>query len=1250
MNKFNQVKAVIVGLVLSSVVIPAAMADDTEIYTGGNAETAAVNPNILFLVDTSISMGSTNPMVVTAHYNPDTEYTGDCESDGIYFVPLNQSRPDCKTDPAPTNYFNRSALVCDVAKFVYTADPDTGDIGKEQPETIASLRLFGSYSDQFARFNVLVKNAKRWEKLPADITASAERDYLVECLSDSGVHGDGGGNDFYITDDDNDGYTTTIPTNLKVPHPVWSNGDGHMRIWDGNYLNYLSQVEDGSVGTIETTRLAEMVRAIDIMVSTNNRVNIGLISLDESSNREGGAIQYQIQDIGLARSNFRKQVLPGLSPEAFTTLSETYYEALLYYGGKAIDYGKAGGAAPATVGAAKDGGGKYLSPISSVCGANYIVVLSDGTPTADNPNTQNADGVDRFDLLPGMSKTICNTAPTYGVDNWDNYFDDNLHAYNPGGFSDDNCLPELAEWANTHDVATEALAAQAGVQTITTHSIAFALDPDNHGDPDEPDDLGDDPAIDLLRDTATGEEGKFFIAQTGDDLVDIFRAVIDGALGVNTTFSSPAVSVNAFNRSTHLDDLYFTLFKPHASKNAWEGNLKKYKLKFSTDALTGVVTPFIADKNNSPAVDADTGFFAEGTTSYWSTVADGKLVEAGGAASKMPGPHDVPDPREVYTITGDMTDDDTNGVFTTDVSDLTNSVNKVALSDELTDALSGIADKDSILDDAAGDPIPYLTTLINWAAGEDVFSKYGDLDTTHDARLNMGDPLHAEPALVQYGLTDDGDPDLVAYVATNDGYLHAFDVNTGIEKFSFIPQELLTNLPGVMENNGGEKTYGLDGSVVAWIYDNPDENGDTNNIIVSGEGDHVYLYISMRRGGRNIYALKVTDPDSPELMWVIKGGFGDYTELGETWSTVNVEKIKDGADERTVLIFGGGYDATQDNAAVRTVDTVGRTVYIADAESGARLWSGGVDGASPNADMLYSIPARIKPLDTSGDGYIDRLYAADMGGQIFRFDIDNTNDATLASSISGGRIADFAGDTAADARRFYYPPDVALVDAPDGKYHALVISSGYRAHPLNEVIHDRIYMIKDRNTALITSNEDYKYNPSSDTAASLTEGNLEDVTINLAGGEGVDNAGDETVKKDELDFIASAEGWYIDLDDEDNPGSWIGEKGLAEPLIIEGVAIVTTYTPTNPATDICTASTGLGKVFFLDILDATPAFPSSLDARAERHHVLTRVGIPPSPNVVITKGGEPTLCIGTECEAADFGLGVRKTYWYEVEK
>jgi len=165
---------------------------------------------------------------------------------------------------------------------------------------------------------------------------------------------------------------------------------------------------------------------------------------------------------------------------------------------------------------------------------------------------------------------------------------------------------------------------------------------------------------------------------------------------------------------------------------------------------------------------------------------------------------------------------------------------------------------------------------------------------------------------------------------------------------------------------------------------------------------------------------------------------------------------------------------------------------------------------------------------------------------------------------------------------------------------------------------------------------------------SLTEGNLKDITVNLAGGEGITGV-DETVKDAELASIGSAEGWYINLSEEDDGDAWIGEKGLAEPLIIEGNAIISTYLPPKPAVaGSCTADEGTGRVFFVEVEDGTAAFPSDLDVRKERHKMLTRGGIPPSPNVIITSDGEPTLCLGTECESAEFGLGIRKTYWYEV--
>ncbi len=71
--------------------------------------------------------------------------------------------------------------------------------------------------------------------------------------------------------------------------------------------------------------------------------------------------------------------------------------------------------------------------------------------------------------------------------------------------------------------------------------------------------------------------GKFYEAKSKDSLLGVFNQILAEILAVNSTFSSPAVSVNAYNRATNLDDLYFSLFKP-ANGAHWDGNLKKYKL------------------------------------------------------------------------------------------------------------------------------------------------------------------------------------------------------------------------------------------------------------------------------------------------------------------------------------------------------------------------------------------------------------------------------------------------------------------------------------------------------------------------------------------------------------------------------------------------------------------------------------------------------------------------------------------------
>ncbi|MFK0573907.1 pilus assembly protein [Endozoicomonas sp.] len=889
-----------------------------------------------------------------------------------------------------------------------------------------------------------------------------------------------------------------------------------------------------------------------------DNVNISAMSFNQSiSGPSGGRVRFASRSINTARTDVITEFQTHIIAESGTStpLDQTLYEAFLYLSGQPPEFGFDSAWPGQQSVAVSMSGGNYLSPITEQCQASNIVYFSDG-------ESNSASAIIDQTLIGNLFSGVSVATPSES-------------SFDPNNCAADSCLDELAWYMHNNDIN----GAVPGVQTANIHMVAGFINTPSG----------------LLDKTAEHGGGEYFNVADSDALTSAFNDIADDLdRHFTTTLTAPATSLDAFNSVQHSEEVYYPLFEPGIGPR-WRGNLKRYRQGNDNQ---------VYDAAGNLAIDSSTGFFSSTAKSFWSSAADGDTVSEGGMAEQLSRN------RPVFT---NATSD--SGVSLDDLGNKLHETNG-----NITAAMLGAVDTTE------------TQTILQWARGVDVDDEDRDSDTTDD-RTSIGDPLHTQPQVITYFRDDSGGTavvDRTVYFTTNDGFLHAVDTADGSTEFSFIPRNLLGNQKTYRDNaapDGRTKIYGLDGPMTTWIYD---KNGDGDLLQADNgaadTGEHAYLYLTMRRGGNNIYSVDVINRASPVLRWVISGDADNdsstdsswqFSRLGQTWSTVTPTTVMWNGNEQAVLLFGGGYDPAIDGHTTIQDSNVGNAVFMVDAERGSLLWTASSAGADLNiSDMKYSIPAELSLVDIDGDGATDYFFAADTGGQVFRFDIKETN--TGASTFAdGGRIANLAGTSDGDARRFFEAPTVAV----SGAYDAIniAIGSGFRPSPLSTLVNDRMYVIRDEHVTQAPTSYNYASN------SVITESDLYDATDNLIQ-DGT--SAQQTASQTALD---SANGWYLRL-------GGTGEKILSQPTAYDGVLLFTTFTPVagSSSGSSCTPPGGgnsylyavnienAGSVINFDTSD------SNLDID-DRRQLLMHTSIAPRPSIMNPGGQGAEICVGTEC-------------------
>lgn len=580
------------------------------------------------------------------------------------------------------------------------------------------------------------------------------------------------------------------------------------------------------------------------------------------------------------------------------------------------------------------------SPIISSCQQNFTVLFTDGYWNGGDPGISDEDG----DGFGGSGRGSVSDVAYY-------FYKNDLD----GDATNNDVVPSDA------DPAT--------YQHMVTFPVAFGLngtlsDTDNDGWPNpelsinsvwggDPGGSGEKPEkIDDLWHAAFNSKGEFVAAQTPDDVVNSLLDALSEIASRDASSASVATSTGQISSDT-------AIFQALFNNGDWSGELYSYPL--NSDYSVNQSSP------NWEAGDVLAG-------QHYST---GRTILSynGAAGIAFRFPNNYRSPTAATEFTNEM------------------------IAELITQAPHAL---NTTVSDEVSENQAYGESLVNYLRGDrgnegigsgDFRVRGGVLgDIVASAPKYVGAPRfyyrdNLETASYQSFRTAHRNRTEMVYVGANDGMLHGFDATTGTERLAYVPKSVYKNLHYLSESPYYHKYFvNASPTIVDAFY---------------SSAWHTVLVGALGAGGQGLFALDVTNPAnfsessaSNVVLWEFSDA--DDPDLGYSFSEASIAKMANG---QWVAIFGNGYNNTESDG---NSSTSGHAVlFIVDIATGSlvkKIDTGVGDSVTPNGLATPSL------VDINADSVVDYIYAGDLRGNMWKFDVTD-------SSSSGWDVAWVSGST-----------------------------------------------------------------------------------------------------------------------------------------------------------------------------------------------------------------------------------------------